>query len=935
MWQPQEQELSSLAGIFKATLSPDAKTRAAAQEHLSHARNQAEYENYLCHLLVHENGASTDVRAAAGINLKNSVLKQKDAPREYVKAHVMGGLMLAEAMVRNITGNVVTSLFSAQGMAGWPEALPQLLQMTQGGDNGLACVEAAVASLAKICEDSGSALDQEYHGERPLDHIAARLLEIVETPATTASPSLKAAVVHCLNQLVPLQSQLVLVFLDRYLQALFTLAGDDNVAVRKNVCTAFLRVLETRPDKLTPHMDGVVAYCVHLMRDAHEDVAMEACEFLLALLERVDAAFVPLFRAQLHAVLPVLLEKMVYSEDQVVLIELLDERDNARDADRDEDIRPNMAKAKGSHSVGKRGASRGPKVADPNASDEDEQDDEYSDSDSDSDDEADELELWNLRRCAAATLDAVSLNHPKEVVEITLPLLETRIVSGEWPVREAAILALGAISKSCIELASDKLPSLVPFLVDRMKDPETRVRQISCWTLSRYAAWICAEAHDGGHYASYFQHTFEAVVLLTLDAKKLVQQAACSALSLFVEAADVILIQYYVGPLLEHFAKCFASYRRKSMLILYDCVSTFVEKIGPEIFGLSPEYAKTLMPPLLQNWQLLDDQDSDLWPLLECMSVVAIAMGDSFAPYAPAVYERALQIVVNTTHLNRQAHTDPLIEAPEKDFIVASLDLIDGLVQGFKENYVQLMNQQGMNVVDLIFDCFEDHDEDVRQLAYALLGDLAIFACDATIGPFIEKVVVCIGNEINNYSYRTFPVTNNAIWAFGEIAIRANPESFKQYIPNIINLLIPLLNSANTHQSVLENAAICLGRLGVPGGPEFVAPRLPEFIYSWCSQMMYVMENEEKESAFIGMIESLKANPDVGLGGLANLQGRKNLAVFISCIGNYYEPLESLKEVFFQTLVSYKEAVGSAWETQVLSLIDHETRGFLQNTYGV
>ena len=930
MWQADPQELAELRRIFKATLSPRHAERTAALEFLSHARAQPEFENYLCQLLVHDTESAPDVRAAAGINLKNAVLKNKERSREYLKEHIMAGLALPEAMVRNITGNVISSLFAAQGVAGWPSALAQLLLVAELPEAPAALKESAVAALAKICEDSAVSLDQEYNGERPLDHVTARLLLLVSSPQATLQ--IRAAVVHCLNQLVPLKSQLVLVFLGQYLQALFTMASDDSASVRKRVCTAFLTVLETRPDALTPHIDGVVAYCVHLMRDADEDVAMEACEFLLALLERPDPAFRPVFQAQLQSVLPVLLEKMVYSEDQIVLIELVDERDNAQNADREQDVRPNMAKGKGAHNVGKKSGQE-QQQRDTNASDSDAESD--ADSDSDSDDDDDELELWNLRRCAAATLDAVSLNHPQEVIDVALPELQSRIVSPEWPVREAAILAFGAISKSCIELARDKLPTLVPFLVDRMKDPETRVRQISCWTLSRYATWICEEADEGGQYASYFQHTFEAVVLLTLDSKKLVQQAACLALSLFVEAAEVPLIAYYVGPLIEHFAKCFAFYQRKNLLILYDCVSTFVERIGPEVFGLSPEHANVLLPPLLHNWQLLQDDDTDLWPLLECMSVVAATMGELFAPYAMPVYERALKILANAIQLNMDVHTDPLIEAPEKDFMVASLDLIDGLVQGFKEHSVDMMKQHGANIMEPVLACLEDHEEDVRQLAYALLGDLAIFACNATVEPYMDQVVLCIGNEINNYSYGTFPVTNNAIWAFGEIAIKANPDSFKPYIANVVNLLIPLLNSTNTQQTVLENSAICLGRLGVPGGAAVIAPRLTEFIYSWCSQMMYVMENEEKESAFVGMIEILKTNPDNGLGGLANQQGRKNLAVFISCIGNYFEPLEKLKDLFFHTLMSYKEVLGSAWEPQILSLVDADTRGFLHTTYNI
>lgn len=913
MWTVDDTELAQLRKIFKATLSSAHAERTQANDALALARLQPEFENYLCELLIKDSSATSDVRAAAGINLKNSVLKNPHLARPYIMETVLSGLLLEDTVVRNITGNVITSLFGAQGVLDWPHVIPQLLQLAGAAEAAPSSREAAVSTLAKICEDSGSLLDQEYNGERPIAHVAECVLAIAIAKDT--SGKLRASALECLNQLIPLKLQLVLVLMDRYLETLFALAHDDSAVVRKNVCTAFLLINEARPDKLVPHMDGVVKYCVHLMEDTDDEVAMEACEFLLALAELTDKSNKAAFRDRLPVVLPALLSKMIYSDELLVLMEILDERDAASVADRAEDVRPNMAKLK-EHTVSKK-TSNG------------------SESDGDSDDDEDELEQWNLRRCAAATLDALSLAYPGDVIAVALPILQEKIVSPEWPTREAAILAFGAISTSCIELARDKLPSLVPFLVDRMKDPETRVRQISCWTVSRYATWVAEEAHEGGQYASYFQPTFEAVVGLALDQKKIVQEAACSALSQFIEATDVSLILYYVGPLLEHFAKCFAAYQRKNLIMLYDCVSTFVDKIGSDVFCQTPEHANTLLPPLLQNWQQLDDTDTDLWPLLECMSVVAATMGEAFAPYAVPVYERAVKILAHAIQLNQEVHTHPEIEAPEKDFIVTSLDLIDGLVQGFQEHSVDLMKQHGANLMDLVLACFEDHDEDVRQLAYALLGDLAIFTCAATIQPCLDAVALSIGNEINNCSYTSYPVTNNAIWALGEIALKASPGSLQPYISNIVNLLIPLVNAADTQQTVLENAAICLGRLGLAGGLPIIAPRLPEFIYSWCAQMMYVIENEEKESAFLGMLHTIQANPDEGLGGLSNQQGRKNLAVFVSCIGNYFEPSEQLRELFYQMLTSYKGLFGEKWESSVMSLIDADTQGFLRTTYGV
>lgn len=878
MWQADSAELETLCRIFKATLSSLASERAAANEQLAQARLLPEYENYLCEILVHHTTTTLDVRAAAGLGLKNAITKAPGAARDAIKAVVFDGLTLGETIVRNITGNVVTALFSAQGYRGWPELVPRLVTLSQ--DNTPAA-EAAVAALAKICEDSGASLDADYDGVRPLDAITSTLVPL----AAQVSPKQRATIVRCLNVVAGLGTAALTRFIDTYLPALFSLAHDTSTAVRKNVCLAFLVIMETAPAKLGPHIDGVVQFCIHVMEDLDEEVAMEACEFLLALAEGENRS------VHVAAVIPTLLKRMVYTDDQIVLMEILDLRDSAAVADREQDIRPSNVKLKELHLA------------------------RAVESDSDDDDD-DELEQWNIRRCAAATLDALSVAKPLETTQATLPLLQSQIVSAEWPEREAAILALGAISKSCIEVAADELNAVVPYLVERLKDAEPRVRLIACWAVSRYAAWVCQAG---------FGPTFEAVVRLMLDTQKIVQEAACLAVMSFVEAADPPQLQDYVAPLLEHLAQCIALYQRKNLMVLYDCVLTFVEKIGPDVFCESPLHAATLLPPLLRNWELLGDDDQALWPLLECMAAVAATMGEAFAPYAVPVYERAVKILGNAVLSNQQGHTDPLIESPEKDFIVTSLDLIDGLVQGFKAHSMELLSQNGTDLMALVIICLEDHDDDVRQLAYALLGDLAIFTSTA-LQPHVQTLAVCVGNEINNYSYTTFAVTNNAVWSFGEMCLTVS--GVEPYHPNIVGLLVPLLLSADTQQTVLENAAICLGRIGKTS-PGVVGPRIPEILHAWCTQIMYVPENEEKESAFFGMINTLQTCGD-WTGG----RGQQDLAMFITCVGNYFEPSEKLKETFFQVLAGYKSALGASWN-ELMRLVDPDTRGFLHSTYGI
>lgn len=925
-WTANPEALEQLKDIFRGTLLSDNRERGLAYEALEQAKQQPEAENYMLEILVADSSARSDIRAAAGTNLKNSILRSTShQDRTYILNNIMKGLTVEDSKVRNITGNVIAALFSIYKIDGWPQALPQLIQLLNtASSSDYLTQEATVSALAKICEDNASYLDQEFNGERPVTFIISTLSNTCGNPH---SERLRALSIHCINQFIPLMTQSFLVHLDSFLQILFQLATDSSLEVRKNICTAFLMILETRPDKLSPHLDGVINYCLHLMQDDDEEVALEACEFLLAFstssIMKSDKDFV---HDKLKVILPVLLSKMVYSEEEIFLMQIADEKDDMNEEDKDEDMKPISAKNRAMHSVSsQKPSSKGA--------------DAY-DSDSDFDDEEDEDDLevdqWTLRMCSASTLDILSLNFPKEVLTVALPVLQENIVSPEWPIREAAILAFGAISKSCMELSSDKLPTLVPFLVDRLQDDEPRVRQITCWTLSRYVSWVVEEAYEEGRYASYFQPTFQSIIHCTLDSKKVVQKAACSALSSFIEEADGSLLEYFLDLLLDLFIKCFEIYKRKNLIILYDCVQTFVEHMGYEKLSSKPQYIEKLLPPLLHKWQILDNNDNGLWPLLECMASVAATLKDLFAPYAVPVYERAIVILSNCISLDQQCQTNPSIEAPEKDFMVTSLDLIDGLIQGFEQHSVDLIKQNDTDLVKLLLMCFEDYTDDVRQSAYALLGDLAIFVLDATISPHLQQILVCIGHEINNRTYSSYPVCNNAIWALGEIYLRLPEGKGASFLPNLVDLLIPVLNSSDTQQAVLENAAICIGRMGLNGGATFLASKMSEFIIQWCSHMIYIVENEEKETAFKGMLNIINANPDNGFGGLSNQQGKRNLATFIECIGNYYHPPDDLRNLFGQLLTSYKSLLGDdIWMYQVMNNVTPETREFIAQTYGI
>ena len=65
-----------------------------------------------------------------------------------------------------------------------------------------------------------------------------------------------------------------------------------------------------------------------------------------------------------------------------------------------------------------------------------------------------------------------------------------------------------------------------------------------------------------------------------------------------------------------------------------------------------------------------------------------------------------------------------------------------------------------------------------------------------------------------------------------------------------------------------------LGRMGI-NAAELVNGKLNQFIEAWCSRFLYLIDNNEKETGFQGIINMINLNPDNGFGGLSTQHGKK------------------------------------------------------------
>lgn len=377
-------------------------------------------------------------------------------------------------------------------------------------------------------------------------------------------------------------------------------------------------LLEVRMDRLIPHMHNIIEYMLMRTQDLDENVALEACEFWLSLAEQpiCKNALAP----HLNTLIPILVKGMKYSEIDIILLKG-DVEEDEMIPDKEEDIRPRFHKSKTHHTH----HAAMNKHSDENGGC---GDDKYLDMEDGSDDES-TLE-WNLRKCSAAALDIIASVFRDELLPVLVPILKETLFHQDWEIKESGILALGAIAEGCMVGMMQHLPELIPYLIVSLSDKKALVRSITCWTLSRYAHWVCSQPHD-----TYLKPLMTELLKRILDGNKRVQEAACSAFATLEEEACTELVPY-LGFILETLVFAFSKYQHKNLLILYDAIGTLADSVGYHLN--KPDYINLLMPPLINKWNVLKDEDKDLFPLLECLSSVATALQSGFLPYCEPVY---------------------------------------------------------------------------------------------------------------------------------------------------------------------------------------------------------------------------------------------------------------------------------------------------------
>ncbi|XP_040563993.1 transportin-1 [Lepeophtheirus salmonis] len=862
-WQPDPAGLNQILSLLRESQSPDTSVQRSVQKKLEELNGYPDFNSYLIFVLTKLGNEDEATRSLSGLILKNNVKVHLNSfPKEvtdFIKTECLNAVGDPSPLIRATVGILITTIASRGDLSQWPDLLPTLCQMLDSPDYN-SC-EGAFGALLKICEDLGELLDSEELN-RPLNILIPKFLQFFKH----TSPKIRSHAIGCVNQFIIGRVQALMVHIDAFIENLFSLADDSDPIVRKNICRAIVMLLEVRMDRLIPHMNNIIDYMLQRTQDSDEGVSLEACEFWLSLADEsvCREALLP----HLDKLIPVLVRGMKYSEIDIILLRG-DVEEDEMIPDREEDIRPRFHRSRSHHSGGN----------------EDEEDDGSLDNDED-------LSDWNLRKCSAAALDVLASVFRDELLPVLLPILKETLFHQEWEIKESGILALGAIAEGCMSGMIPHLHELIPYLINCLSDKKALVRSITCWTLSRYSHWVVNQPHE-----SYLKPLMSELLKRVLDSNKRVQEAACSAFATLEEEACTELVPY-LGFILETLVFAFQKYQHKNLLILYDAIGTLADSVGHHLN--KSEYINLLMPPLIEKWNALKDEDKDLFPLLECLSSVATALQEGFLPYCEPVYRRCVSLVEQTLNQHMAYMQNPNhLDQADKDFMIVALDLLSGLAEGLDTHIESLVASS--NIMQLLYQCIQDCMPEVRQSSFALLGDLTK-AC------FIHSVSPCIPNFMPILARNLFTdhisVCNNATWAAGEISVKLGAD-MKPYIPMLLEPLVNIINRPNTPKTLLENTAITIGRMGFVC-PHEVAPSLNEFVRPWCTSLRNIRDNDEKDSAFRGMCQMISVNP----GGVAS-----DFIFFCDAVASWQNPHPDLKDMFQKILQGFKTQVGTeAWD---------------------
>jgi transportin-1 len=327
------------------------------------------------------------------------------------------------------------------------------------------------------------------------------------------------------------------------------------------------------------------------------------------------------------------------------------------------------------------------------------------------------------------------------------------------------------------------------------------------------------------------------------------------------------------------------------------------------------KYLNLVLPPLLSRWSSLGDDDTDLFPLLECLSHICGALGPKFAQYTKPIYDRCVSTIEKYLVAASLHQQNPNIEPPIRDFLTVSLDMISSLCNALGREITGLVVNS--KLIPLLMEILKDSSADFSQSSFALVGDLARY-CSSSLTKVVPVIVPILIE--GTYHFRLEAMCNNAYWALSEIIIAVSenrpmdsfPPQFRDHAQKILERCLIVFKDESVSY-LLETVAVVIGRLGWVC-PHLIVQSLPPILRPLCIALRNLPDDIEKEEGLRGLCEMIRTKPEVVL---------PEFQTFCDLVVSWNGHDPELKHIFTVLLTNFKSKLGSQWNKIFRSFSNH------------
>jgi hypothetical protein len=586
------------------------------------------------------------IRALAGIILKNllkqQILNQDFNTISYIHDHVPQILNHPNKLIRSTAAQIISTLIAQIDILERGSTILDYLMTTtmeetsklhhntstSTGGNEFLC-DGTTRCLLHIAEDASQRLESDECG-RPLIRLIPFCIEILKQYPqnySQLSPGIRERCLDLIALYLPTMPPALSIHIESYLSTLAMLTRDPSLRIRTKVLQALSMLFEHEQHMMIPHMQSICIFALDCLRACNpsqpnstfdqDKLSREACDFFNSICyQSSEVAPEALFGTEILSVLiPLLVERMIFSMDE--LNEKMDEmNDDAHIPDKIEGgvvMNINLLSLSQQQQSSINNNNNQPSsmlLTSTNTTTNDDNDSVIDEDDSNNYDintGGSDGGTWTLRRAAATALETFSEKIPATIfAPLILSLLEQQLSPQfldqhhqqqqqsssfqlpSWVYQEAALTALGAVAHGLGNFLSSALPTLIPFLLRAMEtSPQSLVRKIACWTLSKFSRLICG----GGGTATAatttttittegYTHVINCLSLRIRDSNKGVQFAAISSLSCFIEDASSLDLSAGAPSIASILAWALNSFQIKNLKALYDAISVFFDKFN-------------------------------------------------------------------------------------------------------------------------------------------------------------------------------------------------------------------------------------------------------------------------------------------------------------------------------------------------------------------